>query len=53
MTIKTIGALFILIGCGSVGFKIAANYIKEEKRKSFSQSRLHDARVMFGAKKNL
>lgn len=31
MIIKTIGALFILIGCGSVGFKIAANYIKEEK----------------------
>ena len=31
MTIKVIGVIFVLISCGSVGFKIAANYKKEEK----------------------
>ena len=29
--IKILGALLIMIGCGSVGFKMAAGYIREER----------------------
>lgn len=29
--IRIIGALMIVIGCGSVGFKLAAGYIREER----------------------
>ena len=31
MTIKLIGAICILAGCGSVGFQIAGSYLREEK----------------------
>ncbi len=31
MTVKILGAMFIIMACGSVGFKIAGSYIKEEK----------------------
>lgn len=31
MFIKVIGAICVFVGCGAIGFQIAANYIKEEK----------------------
>lgn len=31
MTIKLIGAALIIVGCGGVGFKIAANHLREER----------------------
>lgn len=31
MMIKLIGVVFVILSCGNVGFKIAANYKKEEK----------------------
>ena len=32
MLLKVLGALFIVLACGGVGFKIAGNYLKEEKQ---------------------
>lgn len=31
MTIKLLGAIFIIVGCGGFGFRIAANHLREEK----------------------
>ena len=31
MLIKGIGAICVILGCGAIGFQIAANYIKEER----------------------
>lgn len=31
MIIKLIGVVFVIVSCGSIGFKLAANYKKEEK----------------------
>lgn len=31
MSIKVIGAIMVILGCGSFGFKLAANHLREEK----------------------
>ena len=31
MALKLVGVIFTIVGCGSVGFKIAANYRREER----------------------
>lgn len=31
MTIKLLGAVLIIVGCGGFGFKIAANHLREER----------------------
>ena len=40
MTIKWIGAILILAGCGGVGFSMAANHRKTEKELTLMQSSL-------------